>query len=157
MAKSSWVISWKCQNQNQVSRILNTQQNRVRDSLCSVYSFKKRCVSRVINGASVQKVNLQCILATETPELLDLDRKNFKGHVLFLTLFTALRVGQFSKTPFRASFLCHLTAVSIYPSAFCLLKVVLPLKQRWNSHQSKVRGEHRAENTVLQRAPRKQV
>lgn len=50
-------------------------------------------------GAPVQKPNLQSAVAKETPELLDLDRKNFKGQVcLFvLTLFsTTLGVGRCS-------------------------------------------------------------
>lgn len=41
--------------------------------------------SWVTYSASVQKVNLQCIVAKETPELLDLDGKIFKGQFcLFL-------------------------------------------------------------------------
>lgn len=41
-------------------------------------------------GAPVQKANLQFAVAKETPELLDLDRKSFKGQVCWfvLTLFS---------------------------------------------------------------------
>lgn len=58
--------------------MLNIQQNRERASLCSAHSFRKTRVSQVINGASVHKPNSQCVVAKETLESLDLDRKNLK-------------------------------------------------------------------------------
>lgn len=48
----------------------------MRNSLCSIYSFRgKKMFSLEIYGASVQEVNLQCVVAQETLKLLDLDCK----------------------------------------------------------------------------------
>lgn len=80
-------------------------------------------------------------MAKETSDLLDLDRTNFKGRVLFLTLLsTALSVGQFSNVSVKSSSGLHVSAShGFFHLSSCLLlpqggppvkaKVELPLVQ----------------------------